>query len=189
MKKFQNFFFRTPLVNVFILGSEVYHDYYRWPARDRRTFEGWLEKTEWGKLFVQYAKQGVFGARGALKQRILVPPEFVRKPPDRNRRDRAGFVFRNGSLPGSRSAEKPYERTFFSTDTLTGCVRVTFISFPDSITRSAPLVAAAQTPPARVPPAAPFKAPSSLRGRLPGHRHRRRRRRPSRCHPSSSSSP
>ncbi len=59
MKRFQNFFFRTPIVNVFILGSEVYHDYYRWPAKDRRIFEDWLEKTEWGKLFVRYAKEGV----------------------------------------------------------------------------------------------------------------------------------
>jgi len=59
LKRFQNFFFRTPLVNVFILGSEVYHDYYRWPARDRRAFESWLASTGWGKLFQQYATQGV----------------------------------------------------------------------------------------------------------------------------------
>jgi hypothetical protein len=59
MKKFQNFFFRTPLVNVFIMGSEVYHDYYRWPMRDRRAFEEWLAKTEWGRMFQEYAKRGV----------------------------------------------------------------------------------------------------------------------------------
>lgn len=59
LKKFQNFFFRTPLVNVFIMGSEVYHDYYRWPMRDRRAFEEWLTKTEWGRMFQEYAKRGV----------------------------------------------------------------------------------------------------------------------------------
>ena len=31
LKRFQKLFFHTPLVNVFILGSEAYHDYYRWP--------------------------------------------------------------------------------------------------------------------------------------------------------------
>ena len=55
LKRIQNFFFRTPLVNVFILGSEAYHDYFRWPLKDRRTFESWLAVTPWGKLFQQYA--------------------------------------------------------------------------------------------------------------------------------------
>ncbi|MFQ5665317.1 MAG: DUF362 domain-containing protein [Candidatus Binatia bacterium] len=55
LKRLQNFFFRTPLVNVFIFGSEAYHDYFRWPLRDRHTFENWLSVTPWGKLFQQYA--------------------------------------------------------------------------------------------------------------------------------------
>jgi len=55
LKRIQNFFFRTPLVNVFIFGSEAYHDYFRWPLKDRRTFESWLATTSWGKLFQQYA--------------------------------------------------------------------------------------------------------------------------------------
>src|SRR4030095_15520400 len=38
MKPFQKLFFHTPVVNVFVLGSEVYHDYYRWPMRDRAIF-------------------------------------------------------------------------------------------------------------------------------------------------------
>ncbi len=58
LKKIQSVFFRTPLVNVFIMGSEVYHDYYRWPVRDRRAFETWLEKTEWGRLFRAYSERG-----------------------------------------------------------------------------------------------------------------------------------
>jgi hypothetical protein len=55
MKPFQKLFFHTPLVNVFILGSELYHDYYRWPRRDRKTFEDWKADTSWGRLFEQYA--------------------------------------------------------------------------------------------------------------------------------------
>jgi hypothetical protein len=58
LKPVQNVFMRTPLVNLFILGSEVYHDYYRWPVRDRRVFEGWLARTEWGQLFQTYHRQG-----------------------------------------------------------------------------------------------------------------------------------
>jgi len=55
LKRIQNFFFRTPLVNLFIFGSEAYHDYFRWPLKDRRTFETWLATTPWGKLFQAYA--------------------------------------------------------------------------------------------------------------------------------------
>src|SRR5215468_813046 len=57
MKPFQKLFFHTPLVNVFVLGSEVYHDYYRWPMRDRKTFEDWKQNTGWGRLFEQYSNR------------------------------------------------------------------------------------------------------------------------------------
>lgn len=54
LKRFQNLFFRTPLVNFFIFGSEAYHDYYRWPVRDRRVFRKWLKTSQWGRLFTSY---------------------------------------------------------------------------------------------------------------------------------------
>jgi len=54
LKRFQKLFFRTPLVHLFIFGSEAYHDYYRWPLRDRKTFETWQTTTEWGRLFKAY---------------------------------------------------------------------------------------------------------------------------------------
>jgi uncharacterized protein (DUF362 family) len=54
LRKFQNLFFRTPLVNLFIFGSEAYHDYYRWPLKDRRVFSRWLKSSQWGKLFASY---------------------------------------------------------------------------------------------------------------------------------------
>jgi hypothetical protein len=61
LKAVQNLFFRTPLVNAFIMGSEVYHDYYRWPLKDRRVFETWIANTAWGRLFEQYQQQGSLG--------------------------------------------------------------------------------------------------------------------------------
>ena len=56
MKKFQKLFFHTPLVNMFIAGSEAYHDYYRWPLKDKRTFENWKRETGWGRLFAAYER-------------------------------------------------------------------------------------------------------------------------------------
>ena len=54
LKKFQNLFFRTPLVNLFIFCSEAYHDYYRWPLKDRWVFQRWLRSSQWGRLFATY---------------------------------------------------------------------------------------------------------------------------------------
>jgi uncharacterized protein (DUF362 family) len=62
LKPMQNVLMRTPLVNLFILGSEVYHDYYRWPAHDRRVFETWLANTPWGNLFQEYHRSGALAA-------------------------------------------------------------------------------------------------------------------------------
>ena len=61
LKPLQKLFFHTPLVHAFVLGSEVYHDYYRWPMRDRKIFENWLRDTEWGKLFREYRQKGFLG--------------------------------------------------------------------------------------------------------------------------------
>ena len=58
LKPIQNLFMRTPLVNLFILGSETYHDYYRWPVRDRRVFDSWRKNTRWGRLFGEYRRRG-----------------------------------------------------------------------------------------------------------------------------------
>jgi uncharacterized protein (DUF362 family) len=54
LKRAQSFFFRTPLVNFFILASEIYHDYFRWPLIDSRTYRKWLRDTPWGRLFQSY---------------------------------------------------------------------------------------------------------------------------------------
>jgi hypothetical protein len=56
LKSLQKVFFHTPLVNAFIFASEAYHDYYRWPLKDRRTFETWKMETAWGRLFAAYGR-------------------------------------------------------------------------------------------------------------------------------------
>ncbi|MBW2588439.1 MAG: hypothetical protein JRD92_16095, partial [Deltaproteobacteria bacterium] len=53
-----------PLVHLFVFGSEVYHDYYRWPMRDSKVYEKWLRETGWGALFQRYA-QGPIGPTAA----------------------------------------------------------------------------------------------------------------------------
>ena len=63
LKRFQKLFFHTPLVGGFILASDVYHDFYRWPLVDRRVFERWCERTAWGQLFLRYAQHGPQGPR------------------------------------------------------------------------------------------------------------------------------
>jgi uncharacterized protein (DUF362 family) len=70
MKRFQKLFFHTPLVNAFIFGSEAYHDYYRWPLKDRRTFETWKEETPWGRLFAAYERGEAERVTGAKKAGI-----------------------------------------------------------------------------------------------------------------------
>ena len=70
MKKFQKLFFHTPLVNVFIFGSEAYHDYYRWPMKDRRTFETWKKETSWGRLFAAYERGEGPASKLEVKTRV-----------------------------------------------------------------------------------------------------------------------
>ncbi len=57
LKRFQKVFFHTPLVHAFVMGSEAYHDYYRWPVKDRLTFEQWRRTTGWGRLFDDYGRR------------------------------------------------------------------------------------------------------------------------------------
>lgn len=54
LARIQKVFTQTPLVGMLILGSEAYHDYYRWPLKDRKVFERWRTETHWGKLFQRY---------------------------------------------------------------------------------------------------------------------------------------
>jgi hypothetical protein len=49
---------RPPLVAIPIMFSEVFHDYYHWPLKERKVYEKWLEESPWGRLFGQYAEHG-----------------------------------------------------------------------------------------------------------------------------------
>jgi uncharacterized protein (DUF362 family) len=60
-KVLQKLIFHTPLVNIPILVSEVYHDYYRWNLVDRRTFAKWKVDSPWGHLFREYESKGTLG--------------------------------------------------------------------------------------------------------------------------------
>ncbi len=66
LKRFQKLFFHTPLVNLFVFGSEAYHDYYRWPLRDRKVFEAWRTSTQWGRLFERYQATGTLADKSDL---------------------------------------------------------------------------------------------------------------------------
>jgi uncharacterized protein (DUF362 family) len=58
LKRMQNFFFRTPVVNLFVLGSEIYHDYYRWMLIDKPVYKKWMKQSPWGRLFASYPPAG-----------------------------------------------------------------------------------------------------------------------------------
>jgi uncharacterized protein (DUF362 family) len=50
----QKLIFRTPLVKVPILVSEINHDYVHWPLKERKIYQRWRETTPWGRLFAEY---------------------------------------------------------------------------------------------------------------------------------------
>ncbi len=54
MKPLARLMFQTPLVNAFIMGSFVYHDYIWYPMEGRKVVNDWLTNTEWGHLFLKY---------------------------------------------------------------------------------------------------------------------------------------
>ncbi|MBM4397555.1 MAG: DUF362 domain-containing protein [Deltaproteobacteria bacterium] len=53
LKRLQHLFFHTPLVNAFIVGSFVYHDYVWYPTIGRSRVREWMS-TPWGDLFRKY---------------------------------------------------------------------------------------------------------------------------------------
>lgn len=61
LKPLQKLFFHTPLLKIFVAGSEAYHDLYRWPLKDKKVFLNWCETTEWGQLFKRYQREGFIG--------------------------------------------------------------------------------------------------------------------------------
>ncbi len=56
LKRLQRFFFHTPLVYLFVLGSYIYHDGFWWPLVGKRLMEVIEANTQWGKFFASYPK-------------------------------------------------------------------------------------------------------------------------------------
>ncbi|MCX7832029.1 MAG: DUF362 domain-containing protein [Actinobacteria bacterium] len=54
LKRIQHFFFRTPLVYIFVFASFFYHDYIWWPLVGRRIQSNLRKTSKWGKLFESY---------------------------------------------------------------------------------------------------------------------------------------
>jgi uncharacterized protein (DUF362 family) len=74
LKSIQKLFFHTPLVNMFVFGSEFYHDYYRWPKKDQHVFNEWKESTHWGKLFEAYGRGEADKITRSAQAQAAVPP-------------------------------------------------------------------------------------------------------------------
>ena len=74
MKPLARLMFQTPLVNAFIMGSFVYHDYIWYPGQGRKVVDAWLADTEWGQLFLKYGDPFAEEAKGGLLGRFATRP-------------------------------------------------------------------------------------------------------------------
>jgi len=52
------FLLHTPLVHGANLFSEVFHDFYHWPLKEKKVYLRWREESPWGRLFVRYEQEG-----------------------------------------------------------------------------------------------------------------------------------
>ncbi|MBI2906125.1 MAG: DUF362 domain-containing protein [Chloroflexi bacterium] len=58
----QKLIFHSPLANLTYPVSEIYHDYYHWPFKERHTFDRWRVESPWGQLFDKYRQRGHLAA-------------------------------------------------------------------------------------------------------------------------------
>ncbi|HEY8172426.1 MAG TPA: DUF362 domain-containing protein [Dehalococcoidia bacterium] len=49
---------RPPFVAGPIMFSEVFHDYYHWPLKEKKVYERWRQESPWGHLFAKYDAEG-----------------------------------------------------------------------------------------------------------------------------------
>jgi len=54
LKKLQNIFFRTPLVNLFVIASDFYHDKFWWNFKGKKILKNWKTESPWGRLWETY---------------------------------------------------------------------------------------------------------------------------------------
>jgi Domain of unknown function (DUF362) len=57
-KVLQKIVVRPPLVAGPIMFSEVFHDYYHWPLKEKKVYLRWREESPWGHLFARYDTEG-----------------------------------------------------------------------------------------------------------------------------------
>ncbi len=57
LKGLQRLFFHSPLVKIFIFGSETYHDRVWYPLIGRRIVSRWESQSPWGRLFASYPRE------------------------------------------------------------------------------------------------------------------------------------
>ena len=57
-KVLQKVIVRPPLVAGPIMFSEVFHDYYHWPLKEKKVYLRWREESPWGHLFARYDTEG-----------------------------------------------------------------------------------------------------------------------------------
>ena len=57
LKGVQKLFFHTPLVYLFVMASDNYHDRIWWPLKGRRVFEKWRKESPWGRLWDTYGRE------------------------------------------------------------------------------------------------------------------------------------
>lgn len=56
LKHLQKLFFHTPLVNIFIFASELYHDKIWYNTKGKSVVKRWQKESPWGQLFAGYPK-------------------------------------------------------------------------------------------------------------------------------------
>jgi len=57
LHRLQRLFFRTPLVNLFVAGSYLYHDFLWYPVLGRRKVRSFARTSPWGALFERYLRE------------------------------------------------------------------------------------------------------------------------------------
>jgi len=57
-KVLQKIVVRPPLVAGPIMFSEIFHDYYHWPLKEKKVYLRWREESPWGHLFARYDTEG-----------------------------------------------------------------------------------------------------------------------------------
>lgn len=65
-KRLQKLIFHSPLAALTYPVSEIYHDYYRWPLFDSKTYQRWRVTSPWGRLFATYQERGTISSMADL---------------------------------------------------------------------------------------------------------------------------